>query len=90
WDKDTNRSIAMAEVQSRLVRAVGVLEDLRLADLTAEGVMAGYFGLNLGQLASRDYLHTQQVSAQVYAMQGKDGVSLFDGVLYPSRNNYPS
>ncbi|MCL4760063.1 MAG: RES family NAD+ phosphorylase [Rhodocyclaceae bacterium] len=90
WDKDTKRSIALAEVRSRLVRAVGVMEDLNLADLTAEGVMAGYFGLNLEQLAGRGYTHTQQVSGQVHAMLGSDGVPLFDGVLYPSRNNYPA
>ncbi|HHK2879338.1 TPA: RES family NAD+ phosphorylase, partial [Pseudomonas aeruginosa] len=68
WLADEKRSIALKEVESRLVRAVGVLDDVRLADLTAEGVMAGYFGLNLEQLASRDYTHTQQVSAQVHAM----------------------
>jgi hypothetical protein len=90
WDKDRKRSIALAEVRSRLVRAVGVLEDLRLADLTAEGVMAGRFGLNLEQLAGRDYTYTQQVSAQVHAMLGEDDAPLFDGVLYPSRNNYPA
>lgn len=90
WDKDSKRSIALAEVRSRLVRAVGVLEDLHLADLTAEGVMAGYFGLNLELLASRGYAHTQQVSGQVHVMRGNDDVPLFDGVLYPSRNNYPA
>ncbi len=90
WDKDANRSIALAEIQSRLVRAVGVLEALQLADLTAEGVMAGYFGLNLQQLASRDYTYTQQVSGQVHAMSGNDDAPPFDGVLYPSRNNYPA
>lgn len=90
WDRDARRSIAHAEVQSRLVRAVGVLEELRLADLTAEGVMASYFGLNLGQLASRDYTYTQQVSGQVHALRGDDGLPRFDGVLYPSRNNYPA
>jgi hypothetical protein len=89
WLADTKRPIALKEVQSRMVRAVGVLDDLRLADLTAPGVMAGHFGLNLEQLASRDYTHTQQVSAQVHAMLGDDGLPLFDGVLYPSRNNYP-
>ena len=73
-----------------MVRAVGVMVDVLLADLTAPGVMAGYFGLNLEQLASRDYTHTQQVSAQVHAMLGDDGQVLFDGVLYPSRNNYPA
>lgn len=72
------------------MRAVGVLEDLYLADLTAEGVMAGCFGLNLEQLAGRGYAHTQQVSGQVHAMLGSDDVPLFDGVLYPSRNNYPA
>ncbi len=90
WDKGTQRSIALAEVERRLVRAVGVLEELYLADLTAEGVMAGYFGLNLEQLASRGYTHTQQVSGQVHAMLGKEDLPLFDGVLYPSRNNYPA
>ena len=90
WNKDARRSIALAEVQSRLVRAVGVLEELNLADLTAEGVMAGYFGLNLEQLASRSYTSTQQVSGQVHAMRGSDGLALFDGLLYPSRNNYPA
>ncbi|URW83110.1 RES family NAD+ phosphorylase [Alcaligenes sp. DN25] len=89
WLADTKRSIALKEVRSRMVRAVGVLEDLCLADLTASGVMAGHFGLNLEQLASRDYVYTQQVSAQVHAMLGGDDLPLFDGVLYPSRNNYP-
>lgn len=90
WLEDTKRSIALKEVQSRMVRAVGVLDDLCLADLTAPGVMAGHFGLNLGQLASRDYTHTQQMSAQVHATLGDDGLPLFDGVRYPSRNNYPA
>ena len=79
WLADTKRSIALKEVQSRMVRAVGVMDDVLLADLTAPGVMAGYFGLNLEQLASRDYTHTQQVSAQVHAMLGDDGQVLFDG-----------
>ncbi len=90
WLSDTKRSIALREIQSRLVRAVGVQEDLCLADLTAPGVMAGYFGLNLEHLASRDYTYTQQVSDRVHALLGKDGLPLFDGVLYPSRNNYPA
>lgn len=90
WLADTKRSITLKEIQSRLVRAVGVLDDLRLADLTASGVMAGYFGLNLEQLASRSYTHTQRVSTRVHAMFGDDDHPLFDGVLYPSRNNYPA
>jgi hypothetical protein len=90
WDQDTKRSITLTEVQSRLVRAVGVVDALQLADLTAAGVMAGYFGLTLEQLASRDYTHTQRVSARLHAMLDADHVPLFDGVLYPSRNNFPS
>lgn len=90
WDQDTQRSITQAEVSRRLVRAVGVFEALSLADLTADGVMAGYFGLNLEQLASRSYAHTQQASGRVHAMVGAGGAALFDGVLYPSRNNYPA
>lgn len=90
WDKDKNRPIAEAEIKQRLVRAAGVLEELHLADLTAKGVMASHFGLNLQQLSSRDYTHTQQVSAQIHAMVDKDGIPLYDGILYPSRNNYPS
>lgn len=30
------------------------------------------------------------MSARVHAMLGDDGAPLFDGVLYPSRNNYPA
>ena len=51
--------------------------------------MAGYFGLNLEQMVSRDYAHTQQVSAQVFSMAGVGVARRFDGVIYPSRNNYP-
>ena len=50
WLADTKRSIALKEVQSRMVRAVGVMDDVLLADLTAPGVMAGYFGLTVGQV----------------------------------------
>jgi hypothetical protein len=79
WLADAKRSIALKEVQSRLVRAVGVLDDVRLADLTAERVMAGYFGMNLKQLTSRDYMQTHQVFAQVHGMIRGDGQPLFDG-----------
>ena len=89
WARDEKRSISLAEVHSRLVRAIGVLEDLELADLTAPGVMAAHFGLNLEQLASRGYQHTQRISGELHAMRGADGLPAFDGVLYPSRNNYP-
>ncbi len=89
WAQDERRTIAMAEVRSRLVRVVGLVEDLVLADLTAPGVMAGYFGLNLEQLAGRDYARTQDVSARVHALRDAEDAPQFDGVLYPSRNNYP-
>lgn len=89
WLADTQRSIALKEVQARMVRAVGVMDDVFLADLTAQGVMAGYFGLNLEQLASRDYTHTQRVSAQVHAMLGDDGQALFDGVLIRRATTIP-
>lgn len=89
WDRDTNRSIALAEVQSRLVRVVATTTDLDLADLTAESVMAGRFGLNLEQFTGRDYTYTQRLSAEVFGMVAAGNVPRFDGVLYPSRNNYP-
>ena len=89
WERDKERSIALAEIRSRMVRAVGVVEDLKLADLTAPGVMAGHFGLNLEQLASRGYLHSQRISSEVHALRGADGLPSFDGIFYPSRNNYP-
>ena len=88
WDRTAKRSIALAEVRSRLVRAVGVLDELKLADLTAPGVMAAHFGLNLEQLASRGYEATQQVSGEVHALR-RDDEPAFDGLLAPSRNNYP-
>lgn len=90
WLTDAKRSVTMKEVQSRMVRAVGVLQDLNLAGLTAPGVMAGYFGLNLEQMTSRDYVCTQQVSTWVHRMTGRRGLPLVDGIHYPSRNNYPA
>jgi len=90
WLADTKRSIAMKEIESRLVRAVGILDALNLADLTAPGVMASYFSLNLEQLVSRTYTHTQDVSARVHAMFADGDVPRFDGVIFPSRNNFPA
>lgn len=90
WDTDPSRSISMADIQTRMVRAVGVMDNIVLCDLTAPGVMAGYFGLNLQQMTQRDYAHTQTVSAHVHGLKAADGSEQFDGILYPSRNNYPA
>lgn len=71
-------------------RAVGVIEPLALADLTAPGVMASQFGLNLSQLASRRYIHTQRISSTIHGVGDASGKPRFDGILYPSRNNHPA
>ena len=90
WGQRAKRVITRTEVYARMVRAIGVLEPLSLADLTAPGVMASQFGLNLSQLASRRYVHTQRIAALVHALAEPDGAPRFDGVLYPSRNNHPA
>jgi len=89
WSKTRNRCITKAEVGQRMVRAVGVLRPLHLADLTAPDVMASCFGVNLVQLASRNYAHTQGISAHLYGGRNPKGKRIYDGILYPSRNNYP-
>lgn len=90
WHRQRLRSVALAEVRSRIVRVLGTVQDLVLADLTAPGVMAAHFGLNLAQLASRRYGHTQRVSEAVHGRLGADGAPAFDGLVYPSRNNFPA
>lgn len=90
WRRQRHRSVALAEVRARMVRAVGTVQDLVLADLTAPGVMARHFGLNLAQLASRRYQVTQRLSASVHDLASGDGQPVFDGLVYPSRNNYPA
>lgn len=90
WNRHAKRLITRTEVYARMVRAIGVLEPLSLADLTAPGVMASQFGLNLSQLASRRYVHTQRIAALVHALAEPNGTPRFDGVLYPSRNNHPA
>jgi hypothetical protein len=87
WSHRAKRVITRTEVYSRMVRAIGVLAPLSLADLTAPGVMASQFGLNLAQLASRRYVHTQRIAALVHELAEPGGAHRFDGVLYPSRNN---
>ena len=71
------------ELSQRLVRDLAVFDPLTVLDLNAPGLMAGQLGLNPNQLTSRDYRHTQRIGNQAYAQAG------IDGILYPSRNNYP-
>ena len=77
------------KVQSRMVRAVGVMDDVLLADLTAPGVMAGYFGLNRNSWPAAT-TRTQQVSAQGACDASEMTARCCSTVLYPSRNNYPA
>jgi len=90
WHRRVRRTVSAAEVAARMVRAVGVLDDLVLADLTGPGVMAKQFGLNLSQLASRRYVHTQRIAKDGHDAVDAAGEAVFDGQLYPSRNNYPA
>ena len=78
WLADEKRSIALKEVESRLVRAVGPGRRA-LGRSHGRGCHGGLLRPEPEQLASRDYTHTQQVSAQVHAMLGDDGQPLFDG-----------
>lgn len=89
WHRRVGRSVSLKEVNSRLVRAVGVLNDIRLANLNAPDTMARVFGLNLGQISSRNYRYTHSISRCVYQDVDSVGNPRFDGILYPSRNNYP-
>lgn len=90
WHRRKMRNISLHEVRSRLVRAVGVVRELVLADLTAPGAVVQHFGLNLSQIASRRYTHSQRISRAVYDHIDPTGEPIFDGLLYPSRNNYPA
>lgn len=90
WSRRAKRVITRTEVYSRMARVIGIIEPLSLADLTAPGVMASQFGLNLAQLASRRYVYTQRIATLVHELAEPGGAHRFDGVLYPSRNNHPA
>ena len=90
WRRRKKRSVSFSELQQRTVRAVGTLEPLVLADLSAPDVMASVLGLTLTQMASRRYLYTQRVSASVHGIKDTSDIPRFDGILYPSRNNHPA
>lgn len=87
WTRTKRRAITRSEVDQRIVRVIGVLEELCLADLSAPDVVASQFGLNLSQLAGRRYGNTQRISAVIHAMHDSSGQPMFDGLVYPSRNN---
>lgn len=82
WDKQ-QRSIPQGIVDTRSVRIVGVLSKLLLANLTAPNIMAAQLGLTLEQFSSRRYGPLQELSRGIW--RGTNA----DGILYPSRNNYP-
>lgn len=69
---------------------IGVRSAIVVADLTREEVMAACLGVDLETLVSRDYCYTQQLSQQIHRLAGTDGRWCFDGICYPSRNNYPA
>jgi hypothetical protein len=89
WPSRKRRTITRTELNQRMVRMIGALDDLVLADLTAANMVASVFGLNLSQLSSRNYRHTQALSAVVAAQTDDTGTAVFDGIRYPSHNNYP-
>lgn len=88
WQK-SRRTITQSELNQRMVRLIGVKADLKLANLMAPNFMASGLGMNLTQLTRRAYSATQSISAQVYSHKRTDG-HLFDGLIYPSRNNGPA
>jgi hypothetical protein len=88
WSRGA-RTLSTDEVARRMVRIIGIKQELRLAHITAEGIMAPVLGLNLSQLISLRYGHTQRLSANVHRHMDADGQQ-YDGVFYPSRNNYPA
>jgi len=89
WSGDIDRQIALHEVVDKVLRVIKIVEPLLLADLTASDTMLQH-GMDLAHLAARaeskdnpGFKYTQEFSAQVHALPE------FDGVLYPSRKNYP-
>jgi hypothetical protein len=86
WRTGARRKITLSEVQSRMVRIVGVANDLTLCDLVTEGAAARAFGLNAAQLSIRRYSSTRALSGRIAALDTIGGPP-FDGILYPSHNN---
>jgi len=90
WLSDPKRQISLADIRQRMVRLVATRQHLLLFNINAPDVMAAQLGLNLEQLITRDYTHTRELSQRVHAMTDSMGVPQYDGILYPSRNNYPA
>jgi hypothetical protein len=87
WDRAVSqRSIATAELESRMVRVVKVRDDLDLCDLASSGAAVKGFGQNAAQLSTRRYAGTQALSAAIAQIVGSNKKP-YDGILYPSRNN---
>lgn len=86
WQAHAERQIMLAEVQRRMIRAIGVLSDLTLCDLASPGAAAKAFGWNGARLMARNGPRTRDLSAQIASLQTKAGTP-FDGILYLSRNN---
>lgn len=84
WRWRARRTVSLAEVRRRLVRVVGVMEEIVLADLTRRDVMASILGANLHQMTRRPYLETQGMSRRVHA------TGRYHGICYLSRNNPPA
>ena len=76
----------LAEVQRRMIRAIGVLSDLTLCDLASPGAAVKAFGWDAARLAVRNGPRTRDLSAQIARLKTKAGQP-FDGIVYLSRNN---
>lgn len=90
WHRRKRRAVSLTEVKNRIVRVIGVTHDLFVVDLTAPETISRHFGLNLTQLSSRRYEHTQGISRTINSLSDDQGNACFDGLIYPSRNNYPA
>jgi hypothetical protein len=86
WEEADAREIMHAEVQRRMVRAIGVVADITLCDLASPGAAVKVFGWNAARLAVRNGPRTRELSGEIAALKTKTGQP-FDGILYLSRNN---
>lgn len=91
WFRESRpRSISRTMLEKRMVRMIGVVDPIVVADLTQDDVMAACLGVDLETLVCRDYGYTQGLSRSIHQLVDDDGQPLFDGIRYPSRNDYPA